>query len=96
MSLTLFLILVAAAIVWVVSRLRWPLRPCTKCGGKGTNAGSNRKRHGRCNRCKGTRQVKRFGATAVHRFLWSVAGDAMQRRAHEKVENAKQKAGYPE
>lgn len=96
MSLTLFLILVFAAAVWVVSRLRWPLRPCTKCGGKGTNAGSSRKRYGRCPRCKGTRQVKRFGATAVHRFLWSIAGEAMERRAQEKVDAAKQKAGYPE
>lgn len=92
----MFLVLVVAAVVWVVSRLRWPLRPCPKCSGRGTNAGSNRKRYGRCPRCKGTRQVKRFGATAVHRFFWSVAGESMQRRAQEKVENAKRKAGYPE
>jgi DnaJ-class molecular chaperone len=72
------------------------MRPCTRCSGKGTNAGSNRKRSGRCTRCKGTRQVKRFGSTAVHRFLWSIAGEAMERRAQEKVESAKQKAGYPE
>ena len=92
----MFLVCVVAVIVWVVSRLRWPLRPCGKCGGKGTNAGSSRKRYGRCSRCKGTRQVRRFGATAVHRFYWSVAGEAMQRRAHEKADSAKRKAGYPE
>ena len=96
MSLQLFLVLIAVLIVLAVSRLRWPLRPCPKCRGKGTNRGSTGKRYGRCRRCKGTKQVKRVGATAVHRFFWSVAGAALRGRMQARVEKAKQKAGYPE
>jgi len=86
-SLTLFLALAAAAAWWILLRLLRPYRPCG-CVAKPQG--------GPCSRCKGARQVRRFGATAVHRFFWSVAGEAMQRRAHDKAENAKQKAGYPE
>lgn len=96
MSLHAFLVLVIIGICLLVSRFRWPLRPCPRCGGRGVNRGSNRRRYGRCRRCKGTKQVRRFGATAVHRFFWSVAGAALRGRLHEKVEKAKQKAGYPE
>jgi len=96
MSLQLFLGLVIAAIAYAVSLLRWPLRPCPKCNGARTNKGSNRKRYGRCTRCKATGQVRRIGATAVHRFYWSVLGAALKGRMQEKVEKAKEKAGYPE
>lgn len=96
MSLPLFLGLIAVITGLVISRWRWPLRPCPRCRGKGTNRGSTGRRYGRCPKCKGTKQVKRVGATAVHRFFWSVAGAAMKGRMKEKVERAKQKAGYPE
>jgi DnaJ-class molecular chaperone len=95
-SLPLFLVLVAVIIALVISRWRWPLRPCPRCGGKGTNRGSTGKRYGRCPKCKGTKQVRRVGATAVHRFFWSVAGAAMRGRMQARVEKAKKKAGYPE
>lgn len=96
MSLQVFLGLVVAAVVYAVSLLRWPLRPCPKCKGLRTNKGSNRKRYGRCSRCKASGQVRRIGATAVHRFYWSVLGAALRRRTQEKVEKAKEKGRYPE
>jgi hypothetical protein len=95
-SLLLFLALLAVIAGLVISRWRWPLRPCPRCGGKGTNRGSTSRRYGRCPKCKGTKQVRRIGATAVHRFFWTVAGAAAKRRLDEKTENAKRKAGWPE
>lgn len=92
----MFLAAVAVLLAWVYSRFRWPLRPCPRCKGKGTNRGSNRKRYGRCRKCKGTKQVRRVGATAVHRFWWTVLGAAMKGRMKDKVDKAKQKAGWPE
>jgi len=91
-----FLVLVIVAVLYLVSLLRWPLRPCPRCRGRGVNRGSNRKRYGRCRKCKGTKQARRIGATAVHRFFWSVLGTAARGRMREKVEKAKEKAGYPE
>lgn len=92
----MFLALVAALVCYLVSLWRWPLRPCPKCHGKGTNRGSTGKRYGRCRKCKGSKQVRRIGATAVHRFWWSIAGAAAKRRMQAKVDEAKQKAWYPE
>lgn len=96
MSLALFLALVITAVCYLVSLWRWPLRPCPKCGGKGVNRGSSARRYGRCPKCKGTKQVKRIGATAIHRFFWSVAGAALKRRTQKKLEKAQAKARYPE
>ena len=60
------------------------------------NRGSSGKRYGRCGKCKGTKQAKRIGATAVHRFWWSVAGAASRRRLDKKVARAQEKGRYPE
>jgi DnaJ-class molecular chaperone len=95
-SLPLFLALLAVITGLVISRWRWPLRPCPRCRGKGVNRGSTGKRYGRCRRCKGTKQVRRVGATAVHRFFWSVAGAAAKGRMQKRVEKARDKARYPE
>ena len=92
----MFLIAVIFAVGYAASLLRWPLRPCPRCRGKGVNRGSNARRYGRCRKCKGTKQVRRIGATAVHRFFWSVAGTAMKERQRKRVEKAQEKAGYPE
>ena len=85
-----------AALAWCVSLLRWPFRPCLRCGGTGTNRGSNRKRWGVCKRCGGSKQVRRFGATAVHRFWWSVLGSVLHERRKKRLQKARDKAGYPE
>jgi DnaJ-class molecular chaperone len=95
-SLPVFLTLVAAAVCYIVSLWRWPLRPCPACKGRGVNRGSTSRRYGRCRKCKGTKQVRRIGATAVHRFFWALAGAAMRGRLKEKVEKARDRAGWPE
>ncbi len=97
MSVVLVLLaLLIAVICWAVSLLRWPFRPCGKCQGAGTNKGSNRKRWGACPKCRGSKQVQRFGAVAVHRFWWSIAGNALHERRKEQVKKAREKSGYPE
>ena len=92
----LVLIVFAIALGYCVSLLRWPFRPCLKCAGSGTNKGSNRKRWGACRKCGGSKQVRRLGATAVHRFWWSVRGAASKERRRKKIGEARGKAGQPE
>ena len=58
-------VLIIAAVIGVsyyVSLRIWPYANCRRCEGGGTNAGSNRKRWGRCGRCGGTGRRLRFGA----------------------------------
>ncbi len=57
----------ALLAAWIVSRLFWPYKPCPRCDGTGRNAGSNKRRHGDCKRCKHTGRIRRFGAGHVHR-----------------------------
>lgn len=75
----LLLAAAALAIVWAVSRLLWPYRPCPRCRGTGRNPGSNKRRHGDCKRCKGSGRVRRFGAGHVHRLKLSVLGRIRER-----------------
>lgn len=91
-------ILIGAVVLaaYCVSLLKWPFRPCRKCLGKGTNRGSSRKRWGPCSRCGGSKQVRRIGATAVHRFFWSVLGSAARERRKERLDRGREKAGGPE
>jgi hypothetical protein len=46
-----------------------PFGPCRACKGKGTNAGSTKKRLGRCSRCGGGRVTQRMGSRAVHKVI---------------------------
>ena len=87
------LVLVAAAVIAVrcAFLLRWPLGPCRYCAGTSVN-----KRRRPCSACGGTGQRRRFGATAVHRFWWSVRGPAVRERHKQQVREAREKAGHPE
>jgi hypothetical protein len=57
---------------FAVSRWRWPYKPCSSCKTTGRNRGSNKKRHGDCKRCGGTRRVQRPGARLVHRAILTI------------------------
>jgi hypothetical protein len=46
-----------------------PFGPCRSCKGRGTNAGSTKKRLGRCARCGGTRVTQRMGSRALHKVI---------------------------
>ena len=93
-ALILICFLVVAA--WAISLKRWPFRPCGRCGGRGTNRGSTRRRYGACPRCQGTKQVRRFGATAVHRWWGSVRGTGWRDRRKKRIRDARERAGHPE
>jgi DnaJ-class molecular chaperone len=66
--------LVVLAVIgwWAWHAWFHPFRPCPRCHGKGTNPGSNRKRHGDCRRCHGTRRVQRIGSRTVHRAVRAI------------------------
>lgn len=65
----LVIAVLVAALAWTGSLCLWPMRPCRRCGGKGTNPGSSRRRFGPCKRCQGSRSVPRVGSRQVHRAV---------------------------
>jgi tRNA(Ile2) C34 agmatinyltransferase TiaS len=65
----LVLLVLGAAVAWVVRLWLWPNGPCGKCGGTGKNAGSTGRRWGRCRRCKGSGTRQRFGSKLVRRAV---------------------------
>lgn len=61
------------ALWWLLSRWWWPFRPCPRCRRRGTNAGSNARRWGKCGRCDGSGTAMRWGAQALHKgaaYTW--------------------------
>ena len=95
--IALILAVFAVTVIRCVYLLRYPWGPCRKCRDHpGANRGSNRKRWGMCKACGGTGQRQRAGARAVHRFWWSIAGNALHERRKARVEARREKARYPE
>lgn len=94
--IVLALIALGAFAAWCVSLLIHPWTTCGRCKGERVNRGSKRKRFGMCKRCAGTGRRRRFGATTVHRVLWSVLGDRLLERHREDHKKAQDRAGYPE
>ncbi len=84
--ITLILFALAIAAGYAVSLYLWPWRTCPRCHGTRVNRGSNRRRIGMCKRCSGTGRTRRLGATAVHRFYWSVLGEHARERRRAKIE----------
>ncbi len=85
--MTLFWLALTGAVCCTVSLYVWPFKPCPKCNGRGTNPGSNRRRHGDCKRCGGTRRVQRAGSKFVHQTVLSVLSErrkARERKGREK------------
>jgi hypothetical protein len=68
----------AALAVYAALRLAFPMARCPRCLGKRVT------RHGRraskCRLCHGNGRVVWPGATAVHRFFWSVIGRRLMDR----------------
>ncbi len=59
------LILIVAAGAWIYWRFdvrQHPYRPCSRCNGKRTNAGSTSRAWGLCRKCGGRGSVRRLGA----------------------------------
>ena len=72
--LRLILVAIAALAVYVLIVLAHPTKRCGKCQGQRVivPAPGKRGRPKPCKRCKVTGRHYRFGATAIHRFKWSV------------------------
>lgn len=83
--MTVFLLIVAALVVWAVSLYVWPFGPCGKCKGSGRNAGSNRQRFGDCKRCGGSGRRQRLGSRTVHRQVLALRSEqARERKRRER------------
>ena len=91
--ITVILLALAAAGAYAVSLYLWPWRNCPRCHGTRVKT---RRRIGMCKRCSGTGRTRRIGATAVHRFYWSVLGDQVQQRRRAKAGHRRQQAEPPE
>jgi hypothetical protein len=91
--ITVILLGFAAVAVYTISLYLKPLRACTRCGGTGTKLARNGRPTGvTCRRCRGTGTIRRTGATAVHRFYWSVIGEAQ--RDHRRATTERLRASY--
>jgi len=60
-----------------------PWRDCPRCKATGRNRLSTDRRRGKCRRCKGSREVKTFGAQLLHRAVRS-ARDGWNNRTNRK------------
>lgn len=65
----LILLILGAAVAWVIRLWLWPLARCRRCDGSGNNAGSTGRRWGNCRTCGGTGRRERFGSRLVARLL---------------------------
>lgn len=79
---TLFLVALAAVILWAAGVYCFPFRACRKCGGSGRKV--RRLNHGHfhlCKRCGGTGRVQRPGSRLMHRAVLTARTEmARQRR----------------
>jgi hypothetical protein len=82
-------------LLYAISLYRWPWRPCTWCKGSGLSRGSDKRRHGRCWRCHGTKQVQRLGSRSVHRLAWAIRGEFGRARARRAAQKARERSMHP-
>lgn len=83
---TVILLAIAAAAAWAASLYLWPHRDCPRCRGARVTTSRSGRRTRLCGRCGGTGRTRRPGATAVHRFYWSVIGEHAQQRRRAAIE----------
>ena len=86
--ITITLLIIGIAAGYAVSLYFWPHRNCPRCRGARVThgGGSLRPRFKACRRCSSTGRTRRIGATAVHRFYWSVLGERAQDRRRARIE----------
>jgi hypothetical protein len=78
------LLLAAAAIaLYAALRLAFPTARCPRCLGKRVTR--RRGRASKCRACHGRGRVVWLGATAVHRFFWSVLGRRLMDRRKDAI-----------
>ena len=69
--ISIILVGLAVLAVYCLICLLSPTRGCPRC--RGTRVGGSGRKIQACTKCKGTGRTRRIGATAVHRFVWSIA-----------------------
>lgn len=79
--MTLFWLILAAAVIWVARAYFWPFSQCRRCKGAKTNPGSSKKRFGACKKCGGTGMRQVLGSKQVHRAVRSLI--AYRRKSKE-------------
>jgi hypothetical protein len=84
--ITVTLLIIAITAGYAVSLYLKPWRNCPRCGGTRINKSATGRRISMCRRCDGTGKTRRLGATAVHRFYWSVLGEHTQQRRRAAIE----------
>jgi hypothetical protein len=96
-TITVILLALAIAACYASSLYFWPHRNCPRCRGARVSPGSSSRRFGMCKRCSSTGRTRRHGAAAVHRFCWSVFGDArLRERRRADIERRQRQARSPE
>jgi hypothetical protein len=68
-----FLIVFAAAVMWVLSLIFRPFGRCWRCRGKGNLRRKGSRRAPKCPMCKGLKRRQRVGSRTVHRVRRQVA-----------------------
>ena len=78
-------LLLAATVIalYAALRLAFPTARCPRCLGKRVTRRG--RRADRCWLCRGNGRVVWPGATAVHRFFWSVIGHRLMERRKEAI-----------
>lgn len=71
-AVTVFLVAIAVAAGWALWLLACPIGGCRRCRGRAVARQWFTNRLIVCPRCHGAGQVRRIGATAVHRTYWSL------------------------
>jgi hypothetical protein len=94
--LNLILLGITAAALYMLSLYAWPLRRCPRCRGTRVNRSRTGRRFGLCKRCAGTGQVRRIGATTVHRLYWSALGDRLREHRREIHRQTREHSGHPD
>jgi len=83
--ITVILLIIGIAAGYAISLYLWPIRKCSRC--QGARVIHHAARGFRtCPRCSGTGRTRRLGATAMHRFYWSVLGERAQDRRRATTE----------
>lgn len=94
--ITLLLLVIAAAVIWMVSLYVYPFRVCRRCGGTGHKRGSTWRRLGLCPRCTGTGRSQRLGSRFVHRTVLSTRSEIGRERRRRHARKAAERSQIPD
>lgn len=72
--MTIVILILIAAAVWVVRAYFWPFTACSRC--KGTGRRTMGRRFGNCRWCKGSGRRQVLGSRQVHKAVRGIRGRA--------------------